>query len=171
MMRVTKDGKRKYVSLGVSVYPNFWDFEKNKPKRNCPNRELINQLILNHTKAYREQALEYKAENKDFTSKSLIDKVNKTRNYKIHIDTNIIDMDKVNTFEKISNSPFFTLIPDETEIDYKIMDWKDEDLIKYMNFSKVIAYMKMKYDTIPILSNSGGIEIYEKSPVFRNATP
>ena len=41
MLRVTKDGKRKYVSLGVSVHPKYWDFEKNKPKSNCPNKDLI----------------------------------------------------------------------------------------------------------------------------------
>ena len=76
MLRVTKDGKRKYVSLGISVYPDLWDFEKNKPKRNCPNKDLINQIISDRTKAYTEQALEYKAENKDFTPKSLVDKVN-----------------------------------------------------------------------------------------------
>ena len=75
MMRVTKDGKRKYVSLELSVYPDFWDFEKSRPKRNCPNKDFINQIISDRIKAYREQALEYKAENKDFTPKSLIDKI------------------------------------------------------------------------------------------------
>ena len=38
MIRLCKDGKKKYVSLGVAVLPQFWDFEKNKPKRNCPNK-------------------------------------------------------------------------------------------------------------------------------------
>ena len=45
MIRVCKDGKKKYVSLGVSVKPQYWDFEKNRPKRNCPNKEQINTLI------------------------------------------------------------------------------------------------------------------------------
>jgi hypothetical protein len=30
MIRVCKNGKKKYLSLGVSVQPQFWDFEKNK---------------------------------------------------------------------------------------------------------------------------------------------
>ena len=38
MIRVCKDGKKKYVSLGVSVLPQFWDFTKNQPKKNCPNK-------------------------------------------------------------------------------------------------------------------------------------
>ena len=37
MLRVTKDRKRKYVSLGLSLHEKFWDFEKGKPKRNCPS--------------------------------------------------------------------------------------------------------------------------------------
>lgn len=47
MICITKDGKRKYKSLGVSILPQHWDFNKNKPKRNCPNKDLITQLINN----------------------------------------------------------------------------------------------------------------------------
>lgn len=45
MICVSKEGKRKYVSLGISVNPKFWDFAKNEPKRNCPNKELIKCLV------------------------------------------------------------------------------------------------------------------------------
>jgi len=45
MLRVTKDRKRKYVSLGISVKPEHWDFSKNQPKADCPNREFIELLI------------------------------------------------------------------------------------------------------------------------------
>ena len=45
MLRVTKDRKRKYVSLGISVNPVHWDFSKNEPKADCPNREYIEMLI------------------------------------------------------------------------------------------------------------------------------
>ena len=33
MICVCKDGKRKYVGLGISVNPKYWDFKKNSPKR------------------------------------------------------------------------------------------------------------------------------------------
>lgn len=77
MLRITKQGKRKYQSLGVSVDAKYWDFEKNQPKRNCPNRDALLRLISERTKGYQEQLLELKIENKDFTAKSLIDKVDK----------------------------------------------------------------------------------------------
>ena len=47
MMRITKDRERKYSGIGISVDPQFWDFKKNQPKRNCPNRAYIMQIIRN----------------------------------------------------------------------------------------------------------------------------
>ena len=41
MLRLTKSGKRKYVSLGVSVKEENWDFSKNIPRPNCPDRDII----------------------------------------------------------------------------------------------------------------------------------
>lgn len=78
MVRVCKDGKKKYVSLGVSVNPKYWDFIKNKPKANCPNKEQIEKLIISKAKAYNDHVIELKAENKDFTPTSLIEKVTNT---------------------------------------------------------------------------------------------
>ena len=74
MICVSKDRKRKYLSLGVSVNPTYWDFEKNKPKRNCPNRELIQKLINEKVNEYSEQILDLKASNKDFTVSNVINK-------------------------------------------------------------------------------------------------
>lgn len=77
MVRVCKDGKKKYVSLGISIDPKYWDFSKNRPKVNCPNKEQIEKLIIDKSKAYNDQIIELKAENKDFTPTSLIEKVDK----------------------------------------------------------------------------------------------
>lgn len=44
ILRICKDGKKKYQSLKFSVNPRYWDFEKERPKRNCPNREYIEQI-------------------------------------------------------------------------------------------------------------------------------
>lgn len=37
MVRICKDGKKKYKSLGVSVNPKHWNLERNTLKPNCPN--------------------------------------------------------------------------------------------------------------------------------------
>ncbi len=46
MLRITKDRKRTMKSLGVSVHPSNWDFDRNEPKPKCPDRKYIQQIIL-----------------------------------------------------------------------------------------------------------------------------
>lgn len=72
MLRVTKNGKRKYISLGVSVNPKNWDFKKNEPKVNCPNKDYIKKIILDKESEYQTQILEFKVSQKNFTASSLI---------------------------------------------------------------------------------------------------
>lgn len=74
MIRVCKDGKKKYQSLGISVNPAHWDFKKNKPKSNCPNKEYINKIIADKSNEFAEQIVKLKSEHKEFTANSLIDK-------------------------------------------------------------------------------------------------
>lgn len=75
MLRVTKDRKRKYVSLGISVNPKNWDFSKNQPKADYPNREYIELLIADKLKEYSAKIIELKATNQEFTSTTLVEKV------------------------------------------------------------------------------------------------
>lgn len=75
MLRVNKDRKRKYVSLGISMLPEHWDFSKNQPKADCPNREYIEMLIADKIKEYSAKIIELKATNQDFTATSLVEKV------------------------------------------------------------------------------------------------
>lgn len=75
MLRVTKDRKRKYVSLGISVNLENWDFSKNQPKAECPNREYIELLIADKLKEYSAKIVELKATNQEFTSTTLVEKV------------------------------------------------------------------------------------------------
>ena len=77
MLRVTKDRQRNYESLGVSVKPEHWDFEKERPKRNCPNREAIEKIIVDKEAEYQKRIIENKAVGKDFTAKTLVESVNK----------------------------------------------------------------------------------------------
>ena len=76
MLRITKDRKRKYSSIGLSLNPVYWDFEKNKPRRNCPDKARIEHIISEQIKKYRDQVLDLQVEDKEFTSTSLYDRVN-----------------------------------------------------------------------------------------------
>ena len=49
MLRLTKSGKRKYVSLGISVMEKDWDFKKNQPKKeNNDNIPAIRTVVNNY---------------------------------------------------------------------------------------------------------------------------
>ncbi|NDW08227.1 site-specific integrase [Dysgonomonas sp. 520] len=76
MIRICQNNKKKYKSLGISIHAQYWDFEKNKPKRNCPNKEQIINLINDKIKEYSEQIIEFKSINKEFTVTTLVEKVN-----------------------------------------------------------------------------------------------
>jgi len=77
MLRICKDRKKKYQSLKVSINPKYWDFEKEKPKRNCPNREFIEGIINSNLEKVRKQILELNAECKDYSAQSLVNQKDK----------------------------------------------------------------------------------------------
>lgn len=72
MLRINKDRKRSMKSLGISVHPLNWDFDKEIPKHTCPNYELIHQIILKTKLEYQKKLIEMKASEEEFTSDSLL---------------------------------------------------------------------------------------------------
>lgn len=73
MIRVCKDGKKKYKSLGISVNPKFWNFEKNILKPNIPNYEYLNKIITDKANELSKEIVKLKSERKDFTASTLIE--------------------------------------------------------------------------------------------------
>ncbi len=73
MLYVSKDGKRKQQSLGISMNPKYWDFKKNQPKLSCPNKDYINKIIADKISELQETVLQLKADKRSFTSTALID--------------------------------------------------------------------------------------------------
>jgi len=76
MVRVAKDGKRSLKSLGVSINPVYWDFKKNCPKKNCPNRAELMKLISQTLSKYQGRAIEAKSKGEDVSVFSLIEEKN-----------------------------------------------------------------------------------------------
>ena len=84
MIRVCKDRKMKYQSLGISILPKYWDFKANKPTSKCPNKEYIERLIAEKVKVYTDKVIEFKSQEKEFTATSLMEKVNKPVSVKLY---------------------------------------------------------------------------------------
>ena len=77
MLRICKDSKKKYQSLGISVLPRYWDFTRNKPKPNCPNKEYIQKIILDKQTELQQRMLEFNSEQKEYTTTTLLNNENK----------------------------------------------------------------------------------------------
>lgn len=74
-IRICKDRKTRYINLGVSTKPEHWDFEKNQPKSNCPDREILEKLISNKISEVKSKIVELKSDNKEFSATTLVEKV------------------------------------------------------------------------------------------------
>lgn len=76
MVRVAKGGKRTMQSLGISINPKYWDFTRNKPKPNCPNKEYIQKIILDKQRELQQRMLELNVEQKEYTTTTLLNNEN-----------------------------------------------------------------------------------------------
>ena len=72
MLRISKEGRRTMKSLGVSVDPKFWNFDTNQPKPNCPNRQLIRQIMLKYESEYNGKILAKEMNEEEFTPQMII---------------------------------------------------------------------------------------------------
>mgnify|MGYP000046517838 FL=1 len=102
MVRVCKDRKRKYISLGLSVNPIYWDFKKNAPKPQCPNKEYLDTIIAKTIQEYSAQIIEMKAMEKDFTASTLVEKVNNPTKLKTVGDVFIEQMQALKDAQRLS---------------------------------------------------------------------
>jgi Site-specific recombinase XerD len=74
-LRLTKDRKRHYLSLEISIKADYWDFNKNKPKRNYPDKEYVENIIAEKKTKYQKQVLEFQAIGKDYSLIQLVNAV------------------------------------------------------------------------------------------------
>ncbi len=107
MLRLTKNRKLKYISLHLSLKPEFWDFKKSRPKRNCPNKEQINTLIDQKLKEYQEQVMDFKTSDKDYTLHTLVRKASKTTIRQNVADYLDIYIERLTAENRIGNAKTF----------------------------------------------------------------
>ena len=125
MLRICKDGKKKYQSLGISVLPRYWDFTRNKPKPNCPNKEYIQKIILDKQTELQQRMLEFNSEQKEYTTTTLLNDENKRFELKTvcQFYQEQIEQCKVLCKQKIRNSflnPVFSIYTKYFIVSYKI---------------------------------------------------
>lgn len=106
-IRLTKDRKRHYLNLGISIKAEFWDFIKNKPKRNYPDREYIQNIISEKISKYQKQVLEFQTIGKDYSLQQLVNTVEKpTKNITVEIYITSIIQELIDN-NKIGNANLY----------------------------------------------------------------
>lgn len=75
MVRVCKEGKKKYQSLGISIRPFHWDFKRNEPNDSCPNSDEIKFLIQQRLYEIQKNILSKRIDGKDYTVATIIKSV------------------------------------------------------------------------------------------------
>jgi site-specific recombinase XerD len=174
MLRLTKNRKRKYISLHLSLLPIFWDFSKNKPKRNCPNREQIVQLIEKKTKELQEQVIDFKTSDKDYTLHTLVNKASTSvmrQTVGNYLDSYI---DRLTAENRIGNAKTFrdlkiSLMNFCKSLDFYFIDIDKDYLKRFAHWLQTVKNYSLnsigiRFRTLRVLYNSAiSDEIVRKS--------
>lgn len=72
MVKITKNGKRSLKTLGVSLNPKYWDFDRDRPKSNCPNRTHIVSIITYALQKYQSIQLDMEARNENYSVSEIL---------------------------------------------------------------------------------------------------
>ena len=72
MLRICKDGKKKYQSLGVSIKANQWDFVRERPKPTCPGGRRAPGSASSKQAELQQRMLELNTEQKEYTTTTLL---------------------------------------------------------------------------------------------------
>ncbi len=73
--RIIKDRKISYISTGIMISEEYWDFEKNKIKSKHPNSKRMKSMIDNKYAELQDEVFEKETYNKSLTSRQLRNKI------------------------------------------------------------------------------------------------
>jgi hypothetical protein len=107
MLRITKSRKRKYVSIGMSIEQKFWDFDKNKPKRNCPNKEKIEKLIASKVTEYNDLIIDLTTEQQEYTPETIVNTLNNKVKARTVAEMYEHIIDKLRKSDKLGNAEIY----------------------------------------------------------------
>jgi hypothetical protein len=72
MVRISQLKAKKYFSTGLSCSPELWDFNKHTPKRNHPDRKLLEAILAQKKATYHTKLLELESEHRTLSLQQLV---------------------------------------------------------------------------------------------------
>jgi len=100
MLRITKDRKPKYISLGYNCSPELWDDSLGMPKKKHPNYLELKLLIEKKVREIETLTLEYDNENKEYSSEEIKNQITAEKK---KTDYNVFDYFDI-VIEKLVNT-------------------------------------------------------------------
>jgi integrase/recombinase XerD len=79
MLRVIKDRKTKYISIGHSCLPKHWDLKNQKPKNSFPNKRMLDILIDTKINEAQKTLLDLEINQTHFSLETVTQKIKKTQ--------------------------------------------------------------------------------------------
>ncbi len=174
MVRIYKDGQRKYFSLGISSSIDFWDLEKDKPKTKHPKKLEILTRIHSIEKEFLDKITEFKFSGKKYDIDYLINSVVKKtqgNNLSTFIDDIVLSLKNENRLKNAEiyndcKQAIFRFHPNEKlsfhDIDYTFLSnwesfmrqklYKETSMSVYMRTLRSIYNRAIKAEIVPISS-------------------
>ena len=74
-LRIIKDRKAKFISIGVKIKPKYWNEESMTVKKGCTNYQQLNVFITNKRAEAEKSALNIETKNKSVSSKNIKEEI------------------------------------------------------------------------------------------------
>jgi site-specific recombinase XerD len=136
MLRVCKNGQRKYVSIGISCPVRLWNDKGQKPRKTHPDHLLIESIIDQKIQEYRTAELEAKNDGKIKSSSELIRSIEKKNADASVIKYFDVIIDRLQSSHQIGNANVYT----NTKNSFKNFCSMNEYLFSEIDYTLLTKY-------------------------------
>jgi hypothetical protein len=84
IVRISQLKVKKYFSMGLSCSSELWDFNKHTPKRNYPDRKLLEAILAQKKATYHTKLLELESEHKTLSLQQLAQAIEDPKQARLH---------------------------------------------------------------------------------------
>ena len=93
-LRIIKDRKSKFISLGIKIEPKYWNNEKMSIRKGATNYQELNNYIIQKRAEAEKTSIELEAEYLTTTTKSIKEKIvgRKPKNFFTYADKKLLEL-------------------------------------------------------------------------------
>jgi len=158
MLRVIKDRKSKYISIGHSCLLKLWDVRSQRPKNSHPNKRMLDILIETKLNEAQKSLLDLEINQQNFTIETVTQKIRKT-----NVNINVYEfIDGIVTQKKKENKLGNAAVYKQTRTMLHNFTKKDE-----LYFTDITASFLNKYESFFRMKGTKEISISQYMRTLR----